>query len=79
MNLSKTEHTIERKIYLYPIFTALITSLLFIGVTYNFLEDFKQKEKNLLRSNLINKEKEIVKNQLEQVAREINFIKEQTI
>ena len=50
----------------------------FLSHKYNSLEDFKQKEKTLLRSNLVNKEKDISKNQLEQVVKEINFIKKQT-
>jgi signal transduction histidine kinase len=78
MNLSQSAQKIEKKIYSYPIFIAVLTSLIFIGVTYNFLEDFENKEKNMLASNLIEKEKEIAKNQLEQVVKEINFVKEQT-
>jgi signal transduction histidine kinase/anti-sigma regulatory factor (Ser/Thr protein kinase) len=66
MNLSKSEQKIEKNIYSYPIFIALLTSFLFIAVTYNFLEEFEAKEKSILKQNLIEKEEEI------------NFVKQQT-
>jgi hypothetical protein len=76
MNLSKSERKIEKKIYIYPIFIALLTSFLFILITFNFLEEFELKQKNIFKQNLIEKEKEIAKNQLQQVVKEINFEKE---
>ena len=82
LNKVSREDRIKRNIFILPIFSIVVLSIVIYSVLAIYINNFKDKEIKKLKQNLINRQKKIAKNRIQElideIKREIKDLNENT-
>ena len=82
LNKVSREDRIKRNIFILPIFSIVVLSIVIYSVLAIYINNFKDKEIKKLKQNLINRQKKIAKNRvqelIDEIKREIKDLNENT-